>query len=335
LSELLHRANSAVILLVAGLLVGILSCAVGLVINLIAEHRRLRRRLGRVSASMDKKDQARSKRAAFRFDTSNSSIGWFDVAIKRILPQPDKLRDRLAETGWRITSGEYILASLLTALVANYVISSLASFRPTVTILFSLSAGITLPHLAVKWMIGRRLNRFTALFPEAIDLMVRGIKSGLPIAETIKAIGQELPDPVGVEFRRITDSFKIGFTLDEALAAAAKRLSSPEFQFFVISLAVQQETGGNLAETLENLSTILRRRKQMKLKIRAMSSEARASSLIIGALPVIAFVGLLVFKPDYMMPMVTDPRGHLFLAASVFSMLLGGGIMMRMAKFEI
>ena len=335
MSEFLHRANPAIVLLVASLLAATVLAAIGLAKTLIAEYRRLQRRLGRVTAPLERKDPARSKSRAFRRNTTNSSIGWFDTAIKRILPQPDKLRDRLTATGCRITPGMYILVNLLTAMIANLLFRSLANFGQTISILFSLSAGIALPHLVVKLMTSRRLNRFMVLFPEAIDLIVRGIKSGLPITESIKAIGQELPDPVGVEFRWIIDSFKIGFTLDEALDAAANRLNSPEFRFFVISLAVQQETGGNLAETLENLGTILRRRKQMKLKIRAMSSEARASAMIIGALPVITFVGLLVFKPDYMMPMVTDPRGYVFLTSAVCSMLLGAGIMMKMAKFEI
>src|SRR5262249_28054253 len=142
-------------------------------------------------------------------------------------------------------------------------------------------------------------NKFTKLFPEAIGLMVRGIKSGLPIAETFVIVGQEVPDPVGEEFRRVSDQIRLGQQIEQALWDSAKRVGTPEVQFLVVSLSVQKETGGNLAETLENLDTILRRRRQMKLKIRAMSSEARASAAIIGALPFIMLGVLAGLNPEY------------------------------------
>jgi len=336
MSDLLARYNSVMAVLLAGALAGVIFLTISLAGSLIARQRRVQRRVERVASADKEKDQRpRPKSASVALSGAHSSIGWFDRAIKHWLPRPEKLRDRLAATGRRISLGEYILVSLLVAMVANLLLNAVASFGPLTALLFSLAAGLALPNMIVKFMIARRMSKFMVQFPEAIDLMVRGIRSGLPITESIKNIGQELPDPVGLEFRRIIDSFKIGFTLDEALLAALKRLQCPEFHFFIISLAVQQETGGNLAETLENLGSILRRRKQMKLKIRAMSSEARASAIIVGALPVIAFFGLLMFKPDYMMPMLTDHRGHLFLASAIVSMLLGAGSMMKLARFEI
>ena len=336
MNELLARSHSALAVLIAGALMGVIFLAVSLAGSLVAKHRRVQRRLERV-ASPDKAMENRPKRrsAIVAVNGTHSSIGWFDQAIKHWLPRPEKLRERLGATGRRIRPGEYIMANLLVAMSANLLLGSTTNIRPVVALLFSLAAGLALPHLIIKFMIRRRLNRFMVQFPEAIDLMVRGIRSGLPITESIRAIGSELPDPVGLEFRRIIDSFKIGFTLDEALLAALKRLRLPEFHFFVISLAVQQETGGNLAETLENLGTLLRKRKQMKLKIRAVSAEARASAIIIGALPVIAFFGLLIFKPDYVMPLLTDPRGHMFLASGIASLTLGAAMMMKMSRFEI
>src|SRR3546814_6834106 len=139
--------------------------------------------------------------------------------------------------------------------------------------------------MAVGYLVNKRQDKFLAIFPEAIDLIVRGLKSGLPVTESINAVGREMDDPIGTEFRRIGDDIRFGKTMTEALWAATDRLSVAEFKFFVISLSVQQETGGNLAETLGNLSGILRSRQQMKLKVRAMSSEGRASAMIIGSLP--------------------------------------------------
>ncbi len=145
-------------------------------------------------------------------------------------------------------------------------------------------------------------------FPDAIELLVRGLRSGLPITETMGVVGDELPGPVGEEFRSVTDKMKIGRTMEAALQETADRLGTPEFQFFVITLAIQRETGGNLAETLANLADVLRKRGQMKLKIKAMSSESKASAYIVGSLPFIVFVMIWWISPDYMNHFFTDQR---------------------------
>ena len=131
-------------------------------------------------------------------------------------------------------------------------------------------------------MIKRRIAKFNSNFPDAIELMVRGLRSGLPITETLGIVAGEIAGPVGLEFRAVSDKMKIGRTMEAALQETADRLGTPEFQFFVITLAIQRETGGNLAETLSNLADVLRKRAQMKLKIRAMSSESKASAYIVG-----------------------------------------------------
>jgi tight adherence protein B len=188
----------------------------------------------------------------------------------------------------------------------------------------------------VVGMLGRRrLNKFVALFPEAIDLIVRGLKSGLPISESIKVVGTEIVDPVGTEFQQISDSIKFGMSMTDALWAAASRIDMPDYRFFVISLSIQQETGGNLAETLENLSTVLRRRRQMKLKIKAFSSEAKASAYIIGSLPFIMFGLIMMMNYGYEITLFTDPRGLMMVAAGLTSFLIGIAVMYKMVKFEI
>src|SRR3546814_8102867 len=142
--------------------------------------------------------------------------------------------------------------------------------------------------------LNKRITRFTVNFPDALELLVRGLRSGLPISETLGVVASEIPGPVGEEFKLITERIKIGRTMDAALQETADRLGTPEFQFFVITLTIQRETGGNLAETLSNLADVLRKRAQMKLKIKAMSSESKASAYIIGALPFIVF-GLIYY----------------------------------------
>jgi tight adherence protein B len=253
----------------------------------------------------------------------------------RLMPRRHMLRHRLLKAGLNPSPGQYALISVALGLVCCVSAKFIFGAPLIIAILSAIVTGVGLPHMVISHLIGRRLSKFTKLFPEAIDLMVRGIKSGLPISETISAIGQEMIDPVGIEFRRITDAVKLGQTLEEALWDTARRLDTPEFKFFVISLSVQRETGGNLAETLENLSEILRRRLQMQLKIKAMSSEARASAYIIGSLPFVMFGILMVTNPAYVMVLFTDPRGVFIIGVGLTTMLMGVFVMAKMVKFDI
>ena len=184
-------------------------------------------------------------------------------------------------------------------------------------------------------MVNRRTNRFSAHFPEAIALMVRGIKSGLPVTETFNIVANETPAPVGTEFRQISDQIRLGHPVDQALWDAAKRVGTPELKFLVVTLSIQRETGGNLAETLENLDNILRRRRQMRLKVRAMSSEARASAMIIGSLPFVMMGVLSFVSPEYISLLFTTDRGNHMLMAAAGSMTFGIGIMTKMVRFDI
>jgi tight adherence protein B len=179
------------------------------------------------------------------------------------------------------------------------------------------------------------VTTFTKNFPDAIDLLVRGLRSGLPITETLGVVANEIPGPVGVEFRAVSDKMKIGRTMDVALQETADRLGTPEFQFFVITLQIQRETGGNLAETLSNLSEVLRKRQQMKLKIKAMSSESKASAYIIGALPFIVFFLIMQINPSYMGQFFTDQRLIGVGLGGMVWMGIGAFVMRQMINFEI
>lgn len=258
-----------------------------------------------------------------------------DDFLKRILPRPAELRTRLNRTGREITLGQYATACAATVVISTIGLLILAPFPFVTALLFGIVLGAGLPHMVVGRMIRSREEKFIKLFPEAIDLIVRGLKSGLPVTESINAVGREMDDPVGVEFRRMGDDVRLGKTLNEALWAAANRLSTPELKFFVISLSVQQETGGNLAETLGNLSAILRARQQMRLKIRAMSSEGRASAMIIGGLPFIMFSMIMLLNPEYGSVLLTDPRGQTAAAGAMLWMGVGMLMIKKMISFEI
>jgi tight adherence protein B len=196
-------------------------------------------------------------------------------------------------------------------------------------------AATGLPHALLGRRIARRQRQFLSQFPDAIDLIVRGVKSGLPVTEALNAAGAELHNRVGALFQEVTGNILLGMTLDEALAAAARGLRVQEFKFSIISLAIQQETGGNLAEILQNLGQLMRRREQVKLKIRAMSSEARASAMIIGSLPFLMFGIIYLVNPGYMMKLFVDPRGWVLLCAGLVSLCLGVAAMSKMVRFEI
>ena len=266
---------------------------------------------------------------------ADSSFPMLDAIMRRIIPRPGLMRQRLAKTGKKISLGQYALICLSIAIGASAARSVFFDFPLLLAILFGVAAGAGLPHYAVGHLIKRREKKFLAEFSEAIDLIVRGLKSGLPVPESIQTVGDEFDGTVGDEFRRVSDTVKIGQSLDNALLEAAKRIDLADFRFFIISLSVQRETGGNLAETLENLAEILRRRRQMVLKIRAMSSEAKASAIIIGSLPFIMFAILYLVSGDYVMGLFSDPRGLFMVGVGFAFLAVGVAVMIRMVKFEI
>jgi tight adherence protein B len=201
--------------------------------------------------------------------------------------------------------------------------------------MFAAFVSIGVPHMVISFLIKRRIAKFNSNFPDAIELMVRGLRSGLPITETLGIVASEIPGPVGLEFRSVADKMKIGRTMEAALQETADRLGTAEFQFFVITLAIQRETGGNLAETLSNLADVLRKRAQMKLKIRAMSSESKASAMIVGSLPFIVFTLVWMINPGYMGGFFTDQRLMVAGFGGLIWMSIGVFIMAKMVNFEI
>jgi tight adherence protein B len=251
-----------------------------------------------------------------------------------LIPKPALLRKRLEMTGKNISLAKYV-AICLGALVF---ITTALVFRGApfiLSLLLGMLVGIGGPHYVMGKMIKRRVSKFTTNFPDAIELMVRGLRSGLPITETLGIVASEIQGPVGVEFRIVADKMKIGRTMEAALQDTADRLGTAEFQFFVITLAIQRETGGNLAETLSNLADVLRKRAQMKLKIRAMSSESKASAYIVGSLPFVVFTLVWMINPNYMHGFFSDQRLMVAGMGGLVWMGIGAAIMAKMVNFEI
>jgi tight adherence protein B len=250
------------------------------------------------------------------------------------ISRADRLRLRMAQTGKNWTVKQYVYASGgITAVLFAVLMIKGAPILLALGVGLVIGAGI--PHMVIGYLIKKRLKNFTANFPDAIELLVRGLKSGLPVGETLNVVAKEIPGPVGEEFKLVTEKIRIGKTMEESLQETADRLATAEFQFFVITLAIQKETGGNLAETLANLADVLRKRSQMKLKIRAMSSESKASAYIVGSLPFFVFGMIWTVNEKYLAGFFYEPRlivagliGAAWMSAGVF-------IMSKMVSFEI
>ncbi len=292
-----------------------------------AQKRRLESLRYRHSESTDAKVESQFKKAiAARKPKSHRIAG----SGSRV----EALEMRLDRTGKGWTVSQYIYASL-GIMLAVAVLLFLQSGAILLALGVGAVVGLGVPHFVVGFFINKRTNGFNAKFPDAIELLVRGLRSGLPVTETLGVVAQEVDGPVGVEFKGITERIKIGKTMEDSLQETADRLGIAEFNFFCITLAIQRETGGNLAETLSNLADVLRKRTQMKLKIKAMSSESKASAYIVGSLPFIVFGLIYWINPDYIGGFFYEERLIVAGLGGLCWMSIGVFIMAKMVSFEI
>lgn len=195
-------------------------------------------------------------------------------------------------------------------------------------------AGYGLPRWILGMMAAKRVKKFTEEFPNAMDIITRGIKSGLPVNDGLKLAARECAAPLGPEFQRLVENVGVGMSLDAALEKMSENMPAPELRFFAIVISIQAKTGGNLSEALGNLSTVLRARKMMREKIKALSSEAIASASIIGVLPPGVGIMISVVRPEYIAPMFTDPRGQLMFLIGGTWMFMGIMMMRKMINFK-
>ena len=314
--------------------VGLILFVVAYVLSEGASSRRFRRRLAGV------RDRAQGvvsveMVAARSLSRQQSATPKIDRIARRWLPRRDMLVHRLARTGRTISVGQYAMTTVGVAVLAAITLVCTTPIGVVASLLVGLIIGTALPHMVVGRMGKRRVAAFINLFPEAIDLMVRALRSGLPISEAIVGAGREIGDPVGNELGRVEAGMRMGRDLEALLWDIANRIDVPEFRFFIIALSVQRETGGNLAETLANLADVLRRRRQMRAKVRAMSSETRATTAILAGMPVLVIVMLALTSPHYLVPLYSDVRGFLLDGLALLMLATGIGIMTKMAKFEI
>jgi tight adherence protein B len=243
------------------------------------------------------------------------------------------LRVLLTQAGLETSPRVFYMFSIIVGAVIG-----LATFVVGVPWYVALIAGLAgclgLPRWALKYLRRRRQQIFLTDFADAIDIMVRGLKSGLPIHDAMKVISTETPAPVGPEFLEIVEGQRLGITLDQGIDRLFERMPLPEVNFLGIVMAIQSKTGGNLAEALNNLSKVLRDRKKMKGKIRALSQEAKASATIVGSLPFVILGALTVLNPAYLNPLWDTTLGNVMVVGSGIWMLIGILIMRKIINFD-
>lgn len=297
-----------------------------------AERERRERRVTNARAQVAVDVAATTIRRRARRGTSASSL---DSKLRGLTPSLEVLERRLAVANLKVTVSEYLLGIGVAAAVLGLGASFIGRTPLLFSILFGLAFGIGMPHMVLLFIEKRRTGKILKQLPDALDSMVRAVKAGLPITQTLLSVGDEVPDPLGAEFKAISQQVRLGKTIGEAMDEAAERLQVQEFRFLVVTLVLQQETGGNLAETLSNLSDIIRKRSQLRLKVKALSAEARASAYIVGALPFAMAALLTIINSEYMAKLFFDPRGIYLLCAAGVMFTLGVGTMIRMVRFEI
>jgi len=244
------------------------------------------------------------------------------------------LKSRLVQAGLPITPTRFYLFSAFFALVL-LVLLFIAGASTPVMLGIPVAAGLGLPRWVLGFLISRRQNKFLDEFPNALDVIVRSIRSGLPLNDAIRLVATDGVEPVKGEFRRIVESQQVGLSVPEACARMTNQMPLQEVNFFAIVIAIQSQAGGNLSEAIGNLSKVLRDRKKMKAKVKALSMEAKASACIIGALPFIVALLVYLTSPQYMMLLFTDPRGHFIMGFSAVWMSIGIFVMRNMINFDI
>ena len=243
------------------------------------------------------------------------------------------LTNKLYQAGLSITVTQFWMAGGAFGF-AIAALAFVAHVNPFIALALGASCAFGVPQWVLGFLAKRRTNKFTLIFSDAMDIIVRGIKSGLPVHDCLKIIARETSEPLGGEFRRLVENIGMGMSLDQALEKLYERMPTAEVRFFSIVMNIQQKTGGNLAEALNNLSTVLRSRKLMREKVKALSAEATSSAAIIGCLPPGVVILISVMTPTYMMPMFIDHRGWLMLGASAIWMSIGVFVMVRMINFK-
>ncbi len=244
------------------------------------------------------------------------------------------LRDQLYQAGMKLKPAGFIRNSIIFGVIV-FVVCFLLQLDLIYCAIFALTMGYLLPRMYVKHRRKKYQNQFLDELPNAVEAIVRGVKSGLPLNDSMRLVAKEAKEPIKSDFQKVLDQQSVGKTIQEAVVTLYDRVPLAEVNFFVVVITVQAQAGGNLSEALGNLARVLRNRKKMKAKVKAMSSEAKASAGIIGSLPIIVAILVSLTTPGYLLPLIQTPIGNLMLGIACVLMFMGGFIMNRMIQFDV
>ena len=248
--------------------------------------------------------------------------------------QRPSLKKMLRQAGLKVSTTQYYLFALGSGVILGLV-TLVLSRNPFVGFGGLLVGGLGIPYWLLNFLRKRRELAFLTLLPETIDAMVRSLKAGLPLNEALKLVAKEMPDPIGVEFREVVEGQKLGIPLDQGFQRMYERMPLPEVNFLSIVIGIQQQAGGNLSEVLNNLAKVLRDRKGMRLKVKALSQEAKAGAAIIGSLPILLLAAISVLNPEYIQPLFNTITGKFMLVGAVVWMSTGIIVMYKMINFKV
>lgn len=244
------------------------------------------------------------------------------------------LRDKIYQAGMKIKPVAFIRNSVIVGLIV-FACCFVLQLGLLYCLVFGVAGGYLLPQMYLGHRRKRYRNQFLDELPNAVEAIVRGVKAGMPLNDSMRLVAKEAKEPIKSDFQRVIDQQAVGMTIQEAITTLYDRVPVSEVNFFIVVITVQAQAGGNLSEALTNLSRVLRNRKKMKAKVKAMSSEAKASAGIIGSLPIIVAVLVSLTTPGYLLPMIETPIGNVMLGVAALLMFLGGFIMNRMIQFEV
>lgn len=328
----LLEIHPVALILIVTMLVG--GCVVGVFEYLAARHSRSKKRLAAVMG----KHQPGGRQEHFGRNSLKNPI---DDVLKQLeerrkasLSGKPSLSIRIQRTGLKMTKKIYYSSCVVSAGICFLIAAIAINLNILLALVIGISCGLALPHFYIKLMAQRRGNRFSAAFPDAVDLIVRGLRSGLPLSDSIRMISGEAQEPVRTEFKLIVEDLTLGVTLEEAVQRLWDRVPLAETAFFGTVIALQSRTGGSLSEALGNLSKVMRDRKKLQGKIKAMSAEAKASAGIIGSLPVVVCAIVYVTSPNYMEILFTTHVGNMVLIGCLIWMAIGILVMRKMIQFN-
>ena len=314
--------------------IGMTILALGVVFGGFFAERRLRDRLEDLKSRTRSGHRALQTATLLRAETAGR-LATFDKLLWRWLPNAGSIRRKLQASGMNVSLGEFGFAAVALAVAVGVGLKVLLGLPPLMALVGSVVIGVGVPNFVVGRKARKRGQAFNLLFPEAVDLIVRALRAGLPIQEALGNVARDIKDPVGSVFRQAQQEIQLGVPIETALWRVAQTVQTDEFNFLIVALSIQRDTGGNLAETLAGLSALLRGRQQLRLKIRAFTSEARATMLIMVGLPFVVGGLLFVISPGYIKPLFTTSTGLMVAGAAGCSMALGIFIMNKIATIKV